>query len=200
MFGKRPRVAESSPVVSVAWKEKSRGVKRGMTRRIQNTDMCVEGTVEGVKIGWLVDTGSSIMILSLREYGKIPRSRRPALEPCTRKLYQADGGLMRAEGQAAMAIGVGRFSVWHTVVVVDCSDEGILGVDVCLVEVSVKDLAARTVSLEGSEVLLELRHSGGCHQVRLAEGDQCSKRDSASRSYEDVYLYKGTHATVASPV
>ena len=120
-----------------------------MTRRIQDTDMCVEGTVEGVKIGWLVDTGSSITILSLREYGKIPRSRRPALEPCTRKLYQADRGPMRAEGQATVTIGVGRFSVRHTVVIVDCSDEGILGVDVLTRGGARIDLAASIVSLEG---------------------------------------------------
>ena len=107
--------------------------------------MYVEGTVEGVKIGWLVDTGSSITILSSREYGKIPRSRRPALEPCTRKLYQADGGPMREEGQATVTIGV---SVWHTVVVIDCSDEVILGDNVLTRGGTRINLATRTVLLE----------------------------------------------------
>ena len=127
--------------------------------------MCVEGTVTGVKIGWLVDTGSSITILSLREYGKIPRSRRPALEPCTRKLYQ-----LRAEGQAAVTIGVGRFSVRHTVVVVDCSDEGILGVDVLTRGGARIDLAARTISLEGVEIPMKPVDAGMCHRVSLTRG------------------------------
>ena len=79
--------------------------------------------VEGVRIRWLVDSGSSITILSLREYGKIPRSQRPALGPCTRKLYQADGGVMGMEGQVTMRIGVGELSIRHNVVLVDCGDE-----------------------------------------------------------------------------
>ena len=64
-------------------------------RRIQDAEMCLKSTMEGVKIGWLVDTGSRIMILSLGGYDKIPRSKRQASEPCSWKLYQADGGLMR---------------------------------------------------------------------------------------------------------
>lgn len=92
--GKQPRAAESSPAVSVARKRKSRGEERVITHRVQDAEMCVTGTVEGVKISWLVDTGSSITILSSRENGKIPRSWRPGLEPCMRKLYQANGGLV----------------------------------------------------------------------------------------------------------
>ena len=77
---------------------------------------------------------------------------------------------MRMEGQVPVRIGVGEFSIRHIVVVVDCGDEGILGVDVRSRGGVRIDLAARIVSLEGFEVLLELRHSGGCHRVSLAEG------------------------------
>ena len=141
-----------------------------MTRRILDTDICEEGTVEVVKIGWLVDTGSSITILLLREYGRIPKSRRQGLELGTRTLYLTDGGPMRAEGQAAMTIGVGRFSVQHTVVVVDCSDEVILGVDVLSRGGARINLAATTVSLEGVEIPMKPVDTGMCHRVSLTRG------------------------------
>ena len=121
--------------------------------------MCVKGMMEGVRFSWLVDTGSSMTILSLREYSKIRRSWRPALGPCTRKLYQADGGPMRTEGQVPVRIGVGEFSIRHISVVVDCGDEGILGVDVLTRGGARIDLAARTVSLEGLVVPLHARGS-----------------------------------------
>ena len=97
-----------------------------MTRRIQDTDMCVEGTVEGVKIGgwWTQEQYNDPVIKRIWEDTKISETSIGAVH---RKLYQADGGPMKAEGQAAVRIGVGRFSVRHNVVVVDCSDEGILG-------------------------------------------------------------------------
>ena len=79
--GKLLLMAEFSPVVSVARKTESQKGRNEKTHRVQDADMCVKGTVEGLKIWWLVDTGNSISILSLGEYGKIPRSQRPALEP-----------------------------------------------------------------------------------------------------------------------
>ena len=77
---------------------------------------------------------------------------------------------MRAEGQATVTIGVGRFSVRHTVVIVDCSDEGILGVDVLTRGGAQIDLAARTISLEGVEIPMKPVDAGICHRVSLTRG------------------------------
>ena len=77
---------------------------------------------------------------------------------------------MKAEGQAPVTIGVGRFSVRHNIVVVDCSDEGILGVDVFTRGGARINLAARTVSLEGVEIPMKLVDAGICHRLRLTRG------------------------------
>ena len=116
--------------------------------------MCVEGMVEGVKIGWLVDAGRSITILSLREYSKILIFQRLALERCTRKLYQTKRGPMRVEGQVAVRISVVEFRIRHNIVMVDCGDEGIHGVDVLTHGGALIHLAMRTLSLGGLKIPL----------------------------------------------
>merc|ERR1712055_936639 len=82
----------------------------------------------------------------------------------------ADGGPMRVEGQAAVKIGVGRVVIRHNVVVVDCSDEGILGMDVLTRGSARIDLASRTVSLDGMEVPMKSVDTEVCHRVSLASG------------------------------
>ena len=77
---------------------------------------------------------------------------------------------MRTEGQATVAIGVGQFSIRHTVDVVHCSDEGILGVDVLTHGGAQIDLAVKTMSLEGWMVSLKSVDEETCHRVSLAEG------------------------------
>ena len=77
---------------------------------------------------------------------------------------------MRVEGQAAVKIGVGRFVIRHNVVVVDCSDEGILGMDVLTRGSARIDLASRTVSLDGMEVPMKSVDTEVCHRVSLASG------------------------------
>ena len=77
---------------------------------------------------------------------------------------------MRTEGQTTMAIGVGQFSIRHTVVVVHCNDEGILGVDVLTRGGAQIGLAMKTVSLEGWMVPLKSMDEETCRRASLAEG------------------------------
>ena len=82
----------------------------------------------------------------------------------------ADDRPMRMEGQTTVAIGVGHLSIRHTVVVVDCSDEGILGADMLTCGSAPIDLATKTVSLEGWMVALKSVDEETCRRVSLAEG------------------------------
>ena len=57
---------------------------------------------------------------------------------------------------------MGQFSIKHTTVVVDCSDEGILGADVLTLGGAQIDLAAKTMSLEGWMVPLKSEDEETC--------------------------------------
>ena len=85
-------------------------------------------------------------------------------------LYQADGGPIGTEGQVAARIGVSKFSIRHSIVVVDCGNERTIEMDV-LTHGDVRiHLTTRIVSLQGLEIPLEPEDSGECCQVSLAEG------------------------------
>ena len=74
------------------------------------------------------------------------------------------------EGQVTLSISVGEFSIRHNVVVVDCWDEGILGVDVLTCRGAQIDLAMGNVSLQGLEIPLKPEDSKECRRVSPAEG------------------------------
>ena len=102
---------------------------------------------------------------------------------------------MRTEGQVPVRIGIGEFSIRHIMVVVDCDDEGILGVDVLTRGGARIDLAARTVSLEGLVVPLQPEGRGDCRQVSLAEGARWAQKFGQGQDcgpYQEGTLDGGT--------
>ena len=88
------------------------------------------------------------------------------MEPCARKLYQDDGGMMKTEGQVTVRISVGEFSIRNNVVTVDCRNDSMLGMGVLTCGGAWIDLAVRTMS--PGEVRNPLRSGGECCRLSLA--------------------------------
>ena len=103
------------------------------------------GTIEGVPISMLIDSGAAVTVFSPRIYAKMSaqvKKRLTATKWCVRS---AGGDNLSVEGQVELKLQTGQ-SAWPlTVLVADIEEDGILGMD-CLGE-AVIDYKQRTLSL-----------------------------------------------------
>ena len=100
-----------------------------MVRSSGNDSLFLPGSAFGRDIDWLVDTGCSVTLIASSVYNSIPYHERPKLDTYTRVLTQAGGTPLRVLGKADMTLKIGKQKVKHTVIIADCVDSGILGLD-----------------------------------------------------------------------
>ena len=89
----------------------------------------LQATVFGVKVDCLIDTGSTITVVHPNKFKAIDPANRPPLRPWGNHIRLADGGLLKAEGQAQLVLEIGHQCLEHTVIIADISVSGILGLD-----------------------------------------------------------------------
>ncbi|KAK3088365.1 hypothetical protein FSP39_018253 [Pinctada imbricata] len=99
-------------------------------RKVPKSDgVYVEGTVEGIKIIFTADTGSSITIVSEITYNKIPEQYKPKLVPSS-TVANANGIPLQELGRAMFNLTIGDLSIYKELLVAKIEDEGLLGVDI----------------------------------------------------------------------
>ena len=140
-----------------------------MVRNSGTESLFLPGSVYGVDLDWLVDTGCSVTLLSMRSYKNIPGHQRPKLNPFNSKLTQAGGTPLQVLGTADMSIKVGRQKIKHSVVVADCLDQGILGLDFLTQHGARIDLCNSSISISGVEVPFVRQKQLSCSRVSIAE-------------------------------
>ena len=89
----------------------------------------IEGSVEGVNLYYAVDTGASTTILSASVYNRIPKGKRPNLNP-TRPLNVADGRPLGILGRGEFDMRIGPLRIKSEMTVANISDDALLGADV----------------------------------------------------------------------
>ena len=89
----------------------------------------VKGSVSGVDVTFLVDTGANITIVKPSVVSKIPASDRPNLEPVETSMRLADGSSLPFVGRGCSRIQIGNEQVVHEVWVAEMELDGIIGMD-----------------------------------------------------------------------
>ena len=93
----------------------------------------VESTVQGIDLLFTIDNGSSKTIISREVFYKIPADSRPVLNK-TGSLKGPGGKPLSALGEALFTIHLGSLVLEKNVVVADIEDDGLLGIDILLLD------------------------------------------------------------------
>ena len=100
----------------------------------------------------LIDSGSSVTVLSKELFDSIPQEYRPELNtdyPGGIVLESANGGVIKTYGQATITFTIGQQPVEHTVFVSEIKDQGLLGDDFIDKHVSNIDVKKSALLING---------------------------------------------------
>ena len=130
----------------------------------------VTGEIHGVPVEWLLDTGSSISIMSVNVFGKIPKESRPELKANSSPMSTADGSPLMDLGMVSTRVMVGKQELTQEMVVADINVDCILGVDFLRSHSGSIDFGEDKMTLNGKLVPTRsglLRNQ--CYRVATAE-------------------------------
>ena len=141
----------------------------------------VPGTIEGVPVSMLIDSGAAVTVISPRIYAKMSaqvKKRLTATKWCVRS---ASGDNLLVEGQVELKLQTGQ-STWPlTALVADVEEDGILGM-YCLGE-AVIDCKQRILSISNEMIQLVGEPMSGperkCFRIHLNETIELPKRSEA---------------------
>ena len=85
--------------------------------------------VLGLGLQALYDTGAVGSVISTKVWKSIPEERRPALEPCRRRLITVSNHPVDTEGEVTLKMELDGRLVSHLMVVADVIDDLVLGLD-----------------------------------------------------------------------
>ena len=122
-----------------------------MVRSSCADSLFLPGSVYGQPVDWLVDTGCNETLLSTGTYYQIPEHQRPKLMPYYRILTQAGGEPLPALGTAEITVTIGKQRLKQVVVIAECIDSGILGLNFLTEHGGQIDLNTGMVRIAGVE-------------------------------------------------
>ena len=140
-----------------------------MVRNSGSDSLFVNGSAFGRDLDWLIDTGCSVTLMSTKVYYDIPASMRPKLSPYDRLLTQASGTPLQVLGTAPMTIKIGKQKLKHAIVIANCIDSGILGLDFLSEHGGQIDLKSSTIKISGREVPIHRERQQSCARIAISE-------------------------------
>ena len=131
------------------------------------TGVYLSGCMNGSGVNFVVDSGSTVTVISTKVHDKISESRKPALKGVHERFILADGGSMRVRGRCDASLTLSDIEVDHEVVVADIKAEGLLGSDFMMQHNCVLDFQKGVLEVDGEVVRvreeLVSRQCGRCN-------------------------------------
>ena len=93
------------------------------------TGLYIPVQIFGVKANALLDTGSTISVISPRLFDKIPSHLKPEISPSNRNLCMANGDTSTPQGRVMLQLAIKGTSLWHSIIIADIEAPIILGYD-----------------------------------------------------------------------
>ncbi len=110
--------------------------------------------ISGVKVRFLVDTGSTTTILSENMFSRLPESERSELGQTRARIILADGKTLNPLGCVTLTLEIGKMSVDQEMIVADIGVEGLIGMDFLRTHKCQLDLYKSCIQLNGCLVPL----------------------------------------------
>ena len=129
----------------------SRGAARSQTQA-EPKGYFTDGYAEDLPVHWLIDTGCTTTILSLKKYLEIPEDKRPELYKHERVLVTADDKPLNLYGQTTFNIKLETQWVRHTALVVEITNDGLIGMDFLTEHKVSLDFGSQKISFQGENL------------------------------------------------
>ena len=141
----------------------------------------VSGTIEGVPVSMLIDSGAAVTVISPNIYAKMPAQAKRGLSATKWRVRSASGDSLSVKGQVELELQTER-SVWPlTALVADIQEDGILGLD--YLGEAVIDCKKRTLSINNELTPLVEKPTSGperkCFRIYLSETIELPERSEA---------------------
>ena len=118
----------------------------------KGTGIHLTACINGCGVNFVVDSGSTITVVSVRVFDKIPNHKKPALEHIKERFVLADGGTMNVLGRCVVDLSIGNLYLKHEVVVADVAAEGLLGSDFMMKHNCILDFQRQSMVIDGEKV------------------------------------------------
>mgnify|MGYP002259883024 CR=1 FL=1 len=135
-------------------KNHNRGDRQRNKPPNKHNGIYVTGRVDGIAVNFLVDTGSSVTIISTQTYDRInEKCPDNGLEPVDFPLAGVDGFDLDALGKTTRCITLGNTGRRQQIVVANVSTDGILGIDFLRQNRCEVCLVRQVLRMDGEEIL-----------------------------------------------
>ena len=130
----------------------------------------VPGTIQGVNVEMLVDSGSDVTLVDSRFYENIPAAARPKLNPSDCSLTTASGSPMTPVGEAHLHLKLGTQAWSYPFIISELgSTNAIIGNDFLRENGCFLDMRLGLLGIKNEKLLLRTEQTTACCRVRLAE-------------------------------
>ena len=100
-----------------------------LTSPQENITLLLPTWVNGSSVDMVIDSGSTITVVSSRIFDKIYPLDKPTIEPTNETIVVADGRYIPVKGRAIVTLGFGPLEFSHSVLIADLQADGLLGND-----------------------------------------------------------------------
>jgi hypothetical protein len=145
-------VPNMSPNAMVSGQNTPRVGQVGDAQNHWDNGLYTKGFICGKPIAFLVDSGSTLTLLSMKMYNGLDVQTKPALMPWSTSIQGVDGLGLRTYGCAVMSIGLESKVYQQMTVVCDIASDGILGQNFLLKHVNKLDFQRQALSICDGEI------------------------------------------------
>ena len=118
----------------------------------KGTGIHLTACINGCGVYFVVDSGSTITVVSDRVFDKIPNHKKPALENIKERFVLAGGGTMNVLGRCVVDLSIGNLYLKHEVVMADVAADGLLGSDFMMKHICILDFQKQSMVINGEKV------------------------------------------------
>ena len=135
----------------------------------------VSGTMKGVEVDCLVDTGATLTLISTKVWNTLCDDTLP-LDKFEQDLQSASGELINIKGRTQVELVINGSKYKLDIVVADVDADVILGLDFLMKEGGKLDLGTSTLSIRGQTLKLSCYGTIGCYRVVVSERTEIPAR------------------------
>ncbi|XP_033761565.1 uncharacterized protein LOC117343329 [Pecten maximus] len=129
----------------------------------------IQTTIKGIEVKLLVDTGSTVTIVSRDVFDRIREDDRPSMENMDKLIKTANGSRLEVVGAGVLSFSLGARTVEMTTVIADLTIDGLLGMDFMIEQGCMVDIAQGLLRMCDINIPLLFEGSYGCYRVAVSE-------------------------------
>jgi predicted aspartyl protease len=131
--------------------------------------MFVNVLINGMQTKFLIDTGTTVSMLSRRLYDKLKDQSCYEIQKTKMKVFTADGTQMKLQGKLDVQVKLGTKEIGISALISDIQPDGILGLDIIRNHDTMISAKDETLTINGEVVPIMFEGALGCFRITARE-------------------------------